>query len=81
MGWILIDFAVLNTLHTVKSIVFLCFLILLEICININDIALATDPFLGPCHCLSIAYCLPLMHICSAIINMGPGSGPRAQGA
>ena len=48
---------------------------------RINYIALAIDPFLGPCYCLSIAYCLPLMHICSAIIDIGPGPGPKAQGA
>ena len=32
-----------------------------------------------PCYCLSIAYRLPLMPICSAIMDMGPGPGPRAQ--
>ena len=29
-------------------------------------------------HCLLIAYCLPWMHICLAIMDMGPGSGPKA---
>ena len=29
--------------------------------------------------CWLIAYWLPLMHICSAIMDMGPGRGPRAQ--
>ena len=34
----------------------------------INYIALAIDPFLDPCYCLSIAYRLPLMPTCSAIL-------------
>ena len=46
--------------------------------LDINDIALAIDPFLGPCYCLSIAYWLPLMYICSAIVDMGPGAGPTS---
>ena len=33
--------------------------------------ALAIDPFLSPCYCLSIAYRLPLMPISSAIMDMG----------
>ena len=36
--------------------------------------AIAFDPFLGPCYCLTIAYCLPLMPTCSAM-DMGPGPG------
>ena len=47
----------------------------------INYITLAIDPFLGPYYCLSIAYWLALMHICSAITDRGPGPGPKAQGA
>ena len=39
--------------------------------------ALAIDPFLGPCYCLSTAYCLPLMPICSATMDMGPGPRPK----
>ena len=30
------------------------------------------------CHVVLIVYCLPFMHICSAIMDMGPG--PKAQG-
>ena len=29
--------------------------------------------------CILIAYRLPLMHICLAIMDMGPGPGTRAQ--
>ena len=42
----------------------------------INYIALAIDPFLGLRYCLSAAYRLPLMRICSAIMDMGLGAGP-----
>ena len=35
--------------------------------------------YILPIDCLSIAYRLPLMPICSAIMDMGPGPGPRAQ--
>ena len=35
--------------------------------------------YILPIDCLLIAYWLPLMHICSAIMDMGPGPGPKAQ--
>ena len=35
--------------------------------------------YILPIDCLLIAYRLPLMPICSAIMDMGPGPGPRAQ--
>ena len=44
--------------------------------LHVNFIALAIGPFLDPAYCLSIAFWLPLMRICSAIMAMGPGPYP-----
>ena len=43
--------------------------------IYINYIALAIDPFLGPCYCLSLALDAHML----SHTGYGPGPGPRAQ--
>ena len=43
---------------------------------GVNYIALAIDPFLGPCYCLSIAYRLPIACLLPALSitdRFGPG--------
>ena len=51
-------------------------LLVLNMILYADYIALAIDPFLGPCYCLSIAYRLHLMSIFSATTEMHPSPCP-----
>ena len=55
-----------------NSSIFLDFDFFWKTVLDINDITY----YILPIDCLLIAYRLPLMPICSAIMDMGPGPGP-----
>ena len=79
MGWVWIGFALLNTFaNCVCLSFFLRFWLFLDIYIYIyiTNYILHITYYILPIDCLLIAYRLPLMPICSAIIDMGLGPGP-----
>ena len=51
----------------------------IHIYIYISYYILHITHYILPIDCILIAYRLSLMLICSAIMDMGPGPGPRAQ--